>query len=132
VSRNRYEDLERAAILNPEDESEPEQKRPAGRKRVGRLPSLNGPFIRIPISWLNPSSPRAAPFTATQRLYLLLLYRSYWGQRGVKLTSAVGAEIGMPARTRQWCLVRLERDGLVRIERSGRGAPVAWPIVLFG
>jgi hypothetical protein len=124
----KYEDLERAAVLDDEG-GEPRQ--PSDRKRVKRLPHLPGPFVRIPIAWLNPSSVRPAPFTATQRLYLLLLYRSHWGQRGVKLTSAVAAEIGMPPRSRQWSLSRLERDGLVRVERSGRSAPIVWPIVVF-
>ena len=131
MSRNRYDDLERQIL----DEAEPEPKRRPGRppgSRAVRLPHLPGPFIRIPLSWLKPSSPRPAPFTATQRLYLLLLYRSYWGQRGVRLTSEVGLEIGMLPRTRRWALSRLERDGLVRVERGGHSAPVVWPIVLFG
>lgn len=123
MSRNRYEDLERAVVL--EDEPDEPVDRARKPERLKRLPVA---FGRVPIAWLSEPS----PFDAKSRLLIYLLYRSRWGQRGIKLTSAVVAELGITSRTKQRCLSRLEQEGRVRIERTGRDAPTAWPIVLVG
>lgn len=125
MSRNQYDDLERQT-LDPDDD-EAEQEKPAPRKRVSRLPSLPGPFVRVPIGWLKPAPDK---FDPADRLFLLVLYKSYWGQIGVKLTSAVAAEIGMSTRAKNRALQMLERKGRVRVERKGRSAAVVWPTVL--
>ena len=137
MSRSRYEELERAAVLDPdEDEDAAEQKQSTGRKRVSRLPNLPGHFVRIPIAWLRsrrPATrgrPRRSLFDSPTRLFLFVLYKSHWGQKGVPLTSALAAEIGMSRRTKNRSLEVLERTGRVRVERKGRAAAIVWPIVL--
>ena len=94
-----------------------------------RLPNL---FARVPLAWLRTSS-RPCLFGPSQRLFLLLLIRSHWGQRGVKLTSAVAAEVGVSDRAKRKCVLRWERQGWVRVERgSSKQAPVVCPIVIAG
>jgi len=65
-------------------------------------------------------------------LFLYLLYRSYWGQRGVVVTNATAAELGISARRKQQIIVQLESTGWVRVQREGRRALVVWPIVTSG
>ena len=129
MSRSQYEDLERQTLDDEPDnvEATPANK-PAKPERLKRLPVA---FGRVPIAWLS-DGPWPSPFDAQGRLLIYLLYRSRWGQRGVKLTNAVAAELGMTPRTKQRCLLRLEQAGRVRVERTDHGAPVAWAIVLVG
>jgi DNA-binding MarR family transcriptional regulator len=95
-----------------------------------RLRPLPGPHVRVPLQWLTKPG-REHAFEPEQRLLLYVLYRSYWGQRGVKLTNAVAGEIGMSRTTKTRVLGRLERKGWIRIERSApHEAPIVWPIVL--
>jgi hypothetical protein len=112
-----------------EDESPPQKQT---RQRVGRLRPLPGPHVRVPMQWiLKPH--RESPFTAEAALFLLILYRSHWGQRGVKLTDAVAAELQISPRTRRQALSRLESKGWVRVEHRARlAAPTVWPMVLAG
>jgi hypothetical protein len=65
-------------------------------------------------------------------LFLYVLYRSHWGQKPVEITSAVAAQFGMTRAAKNKCLLRWERDELVRVERRGRKTPLVWPIVIAG
>ena len=132
MSRNRYEELERAAVLDP-DEDENEQQPPLRRSSAERLGRLSVPFVRVPVSWFDGSDPRPYPLIGERgRLFLLLLHLSRWGKRSVALTSAVAAQIGQSRKERSRHLKRLETEGWVNITRQGRKAIVVRPIALAG
>lgn len=86
--------------------------------------------MRFPMQWL--LKPVKKHVLGTEaRLFLLVLYRSHWGQRGVKLTDAVAAEVGVASSTKRVAVSQLERKGWIRVERHpGFEAPVVWPIVV--
>ena len=123
--QNDHEEL----FIGPDDEA-PNRPPPKGRKRVGRLPALPGPHVRVPIQWITKPDRRGYVCPPETRLFLYLLYRSYWGQQGVALTSAVAAEIGLSRWGGYRALDRLERSGWVRVERHPGRALVVWPITL--
>jgi hypothetical protein len=115
-------------FLGPDDEP-PNRPRRAGRRRVERLRPLPGPYVRVPVQWL--VKPHfVSSFNAEGRLHLYLLYRSHWGQREVRVTEVLAAEIGLLRRTCQDALAQLERKGWVRVERHKGRAPVVLPVVL--
>jgi hypothetical protein len=116
-------------VLGPDDEP-PKRVRKTTRRQVNRLQPLPGPYVRVPIQWLcKPGREHIAP--PEMRLFLYVLYRSHWGQRGVVLTNAAASEVGVEPRTKQKALGRLKRKGWVRTERhSSHKAPLVWPIVL--
>jgi hypothetical protein len=126
-------------FLDPDDEDQippnranraPERlENQGGRLQLPRLPGL---YARVPLQWLtNPC--REDVFEPEARLFLYLLLRSRWGQRGVHLTNAVATEIRISALVKRRALGRLERKGWVRVERHpGHGAPTVWPIVISG
>lgn len=103
-----------------------QDEKPARTRRLRPLPEA---YVRVPVQWLtNPR--RGHVFAPEARLFLYVLYRSHWGQHGVKLTAAVAAEAEMPDKTKRDALRRLERKGWVRVERQERlDAPVVWPII---
>jgi hypothetical protein len=106
----------------------PEPGDAPGRKRAERLRRLPTHFIRVPLSWLTPDG----VFGPRERLFLLLLYRSHWGQKGVRVTNALAAEIGIPPRTKTMVIQQLVNRNAVRIEQRRREAPVVWPRVIVG
>ena len=129
MSPDDYAGLENET-LGPEDEVPP-NRRPKQRQETRRLPHLPGPHVRVPLQWIqNPCRPHI--FATPTRLFLYLLYRSYWGQRGVVVTNATAAELGISARRKQQIIVQLESTGWVRVQREGRRALVVWPIVTSG
>lgn len=109
----------------PEALTVPPPKQPDVRQR------LPAPFVRIPTSWFT-TDPRPSPFGQRERLFLLLLHLSRWGQRRVVLTTAVAEQIGLSRNARWRQLERLESDGWVRIERHGGKAVAVHPIVIAG
>jgi hypothetical protein len=134
MPRNQYDELECAAVLEV-DEAEQEQSRPADRKRLnrsaerlGRLPTA---FVRVPVSWFT-TDHRPCPFGPQERLFLLLLHLSRWGQKPVTLTSAVTRQIGLSRQQRLQILKRLEAEGWVRITRRGRRALIVNLITIAG
>jgi hypothetical protein len=121
---------DRDLFIGPDDEppNRPQQK--GRRKRIERLQPLPGAFVRVPLSWICAPRKGEYPFPPEWRLYLLVLYRSHWGQRGVPITTAFRADIAVSRDTTYGCLKRLAAKGLLRIERRPGHALVAWPIVL--
>jgi hypothetical protein len=115
-------------ILGPDDEP-PNRARKRRQGRVERLRSLPGPYVRVPIQWLCKPC-RDHVFRPKERLFLYVLYRSHWGQRGVALTDAVIAEIGISRWNAYKILERLERKGWLRVERQPGRSRVMWPAVL--
>ena len=105
--------------------------RSAVRHRPQPLKRLPTHFARVPLLWFT-KPPRKHLFGPRQRLFLLLVYRSHFGQRGVRLTNALAAEIGISRRSKHKCLQRLEDDGWIRVERDGQQVPTVWPIVISG
>jgi DNA-binding MarR family transcriptional regulator len=94
------------------------------------LQPLPEAYVRVPLQWLTDPS-KGHVFEPEARLFLLVLYRSHWGQKGVQLTDAVAAEVGVAGSTKRQALNRLERKGWVRVERHERlEAPVVWPIIV--
>jgi hypothetical protein len=119
-------------LLGPDDEP-PTRRRKKRHERAGSLQPLPGAFVRVPIHWI--SRPRRGEYLyrPRERLFLYLLYRSHWGQRGVPLTSAFLEAINIERRYAYRLLDQLEAKGRVRIERreDARGRPlVVRPIVL--
>ena len=131
-----YEALARDTILDPESEDEPDQSTPSKgqgkRRRLQRLRPLLCDWTRVPIPWL--TNPRGAYLCRPrERLFFHILWKSHWGQQGVKLTSGSVAELGMSLRTAQWNVERLVRDGWVRVEQEGPShASIVWPLVHTG
>jgi hypothetical protein len=132
MSRSREDDAEaealaRAAILDPE---EPVEEPPRKRRRADRLRPLPGPYVRVPIQWLtNPCRPHLSG--AEWRVFLYVVYRSHWGQRGVALTATIAAELGLLTRyARYQTAASLERKGWLRVERHGQQLLILWPIVI--
>jgi hypothetical protein len=128
-------------ILGPDDEppSRARKKDQRRRKRPGRprsvkpLGELSGLFVRVPVQWLADPGPLSQASWPEVRLFLYALFRSQWGQRGVKVTNEFAAEVGIPGSTKRWALARLERKGLIRIERHARReTPIIWPIIPAG
>jgi hypothetical protein len=114
-------------FLSPDDEP-PNRKPKRGRRRVARLQPLPGIFVRVPLQWLcNPC--REHIFKPEGRLFLYLLHHSRWGQRGVMLTSAAAAEIGLSRYAMYRAIEQLERKGWVRVIRRPGCALEVWPIV---
>jgi hypothetical protein len=123
--------MEAADEIKLEQQEQRRQARARGETpaRARQLQPLSDPYVRVPLQWLV-SPCRDHVFAPEARLFLLLLYRSHWGQRGVKLTDAVAAEVGIPGKTKRDALRRLERKGWVRVERQERlEAPVVWPLL---
>jgi hypothetical protein len=124
------------AILDPEPEDEPgppaTSKGHRKRRRLQRLPALPCDWTRVPIPWL--TKPRKAYLCGPrERLYFLVVWKSHWGQKGVKLTTALTAEIGLSLWAARWHAARLARDGWVRLEYEGPShATVVWPLVHTG
>jgi hypothetical protein len=116
-------------VLGPDDEP-PNRRHKVTRQRVGRLPPLPGPHVRVPLQWICQPRQDKYLFRPSFRLFLYLLYRSYWGQRGVALTADVTAEIGLSRWAGYRALSLLEREKWVRVERRPGHALVVWPIVL--
>jgi hypothetical protein len=108
----------------------PQPTKPGRLKKRGRLPV---PWVRIPLPlfvkrrrghWLLPPE---------MRLLCLLIHKTGEGQRPFALTDKAVAEIGLAPRTRRDILDRLERKGLIRIERIGpQHAPAVSLIWVFG
>jgi hypothetical protein len=111
-------ELERDCLFDPKP-TEPAASAPAARgksRRVQRLQPLPGPYVRAPIQWMQrPDKPR--PASPEDRLFFYLLYKSHWGQKEVRVTNELAAEIGVPASTKRWALGRLVKDGVVRVVR---------------
>jgi len=117
-------------FLGPDDDAPP--KRGEKSPSTSRLRPLPGAYVRVPIQWLTRPC-REHVFRAEERLFLYVLYRSHWGQHGVKLTNAVAAEIGLSKWTKLRALQKLEQRGWLRAERqTAHSAPTVWPIVLAG
>jgi hypothetical protein len=68
---------------------------------------------------LKPHKP--CPFRYDERLFLYLLYKSHWGQKPVRVSNTLAAEIGVPERAKERSIARFARTGWVRIE--GREEP---------
>jgi hypothetical protein len=115
-------------IPEPPEAQAPSQPPRRGPERLRRLPA---PFVRVPVSWFT-IGPRACPFGQRERLFLLLLHLSRWGQRPVALTSAVAQQIGLSRKERRRQLAQLEADGWVRVMRNGHKALVVCPIIIAG
>jgi hypothetical protein len=135
MPRNEYDELERAAVLEAdEDKQEPscsadgKHLKRSAAERLHRLPTA---FVRVPVSWFT-TDPRACPFGQRERLFLLLLHLSRWGQRPVTLTSAVAKPIGLSRQHRLQVLNQLEADGWVQITHHGRRTLVVCPITIVG
>ena len=101
------------------------------QRRPERLLRLPASFVRVPVSWLT-TDPRPCPFGQRERLFLLLLHLSRWGQRPVTLTSADAQQIGLSRKERRRHLAQLEADGWVRVTRNGHKALVVCPIIVAG
>jgi hypothetical protein len=120
-----------AALLIPEPPEaqlppQPSPQRPRAERMLCRLPA---PFVRVPVFWFT-TDPRPCPFGQRERLFLLLLHLSRWGQRPVTLTSAVAKEIGLSRQRRLQILKQLEAEGWIRVTRNGRRALVVCPIIV--
>ena len=101
------------------------------RRGVARPARLSAPFVRVPVSWFT-TDPRPCPFGQRERLFLLLLHLSRWGQRPVTLTTAVVKEIGLSRAERWRHLRRLEAERWITIERDGNKSVVVHPVVIAG
>jgi hypothetical protein len=116
-------------FLGPDDEA-PNRVR-TGRRRVERLRPLPGAYVRVPIQWLH--QPVGEPvFRSRERLFLYVLYRSHWGQRGVALTATMLAEIGISGWNAYKLVAQLKRTGRLRVDRGPGRALVVRPVVLSG
>jgi hypothetical protein len=109
-------------LMPPQSQHHPKQP---------RLRRLTEPFVQVPLSWFT-TDPRPCPFGQRERLLLLLLHLSRWGQRPVTLTSAVAQQIGLSRKERRRHLAQLEADGWVRVTRNGHKALVVCPIIIAG
>jgi hypothetical protein len=133
VSRDRYEELERAAIL----EDEQEQARPADgeyhkRPNAERMRRLPESFVRVPVSWFT-TDPRPYPFEGPRgRLFLLILHLSRWGTRPVVLTDTITRQVYVSRQNKWKLLRRLEKDRWIVVERDGNKAAIVRPIVIAG
>jgi hypothetical protein len=111
-------ELERNCLLDPEP-LDPATPAPAARgmpRRAQRLQPLPGPYVRVPLQWiLKPHKPW--PSRQGCRLLLLLLYKSHWGQKPVRVTNALAAETGIPERTKEHCIHQLAKAGWLRIDQ---------------
>jgi hypothetical protein len=118
-------------FLGPDDEP-PNRPQRRSRRPAERLLPLPGAYVRVPVQWLR-KPVRHHVFGPRERLFLYVLYRSRWGQRGVAVTDKVAAEVGVASRYKRQVMVQLERAGWIRVERHTRhGAAVVWPIVIAG
>lgn len=116
-------------LLHPEPElplSTAPAPRSTSRNRAKRLPRLPDAWVRVPLQWLTPEG----AFGARERLFLLLLYRSYWGQKPVRVTNALAAQVGISPRTKTNVLRDLVERNAVRVEQHGRQAPMVWARVI--
>jgi hypothetical protein len=100
------------------DELDADRPPPQSKPVRDRLPRAEFPFVRV---WL----PRAVDdrlYAAPARLWHVLLQLSREGRKTVRLTSEVAEAARVAARHKSHLARRLEKLGLVRIERSGQSA----------
>jgi hypothetical protein len=89
---------------------------PKAKWRPKRLQPLSEAYARARLRWLHESH-TPSPFSYHARLFLHLLYKSHDGQKEVRVTNEVAAEIGMPEWVKRRSLAYLIRIGWVRVER---------------
>jgi hypothetical protein len=78
-----FQNLEALRIPPDDDQGSaeaPESARGKPRQRAERLQPLPEPYVRIPLRWLSKPD-KDHVFEPEARLFLLVLYRSHWGQR---------------------------------------------------
>jgi hypothetical protein len=107
-------------FVGPDDLAAPNRQRKPGptpsRKSTQRLPPLPGAFAQTPLQWLTrPHLP--CPFRYDERLFLYLSYKSFRGQKEVRVTNELAAEIGVPPRAKQRAIIKFARMGWLRIVR---------------
>jgi hypothetical protein len=112
----------------PEARLPPQPRHRSEPLRLRRLPAM---FVRVPVSWFT-TDPRPCPFGQRERLFLLLLHLSRWGQRPATLTSSATKQIGLSRQRRLQILEQLEAEGWIRAARDGRRALVVCPITIAG
>jgi hypothetical protein len=103
---------------HPRDGRDPLLDQPEARRSRPRMPRSRVEFVRVPRVWV--TDPRL--FGPRERLLLLLLFRSLWGQRPVELTTAVTSEIGLSRSAKHRYVRQLEKTGRIRVERHGQAA----------
>ena len=113
-------------ILEPETE----EKAPAQKQQSERVRRSSGLYVKVEMQLLKPRK-GLHWFRSRERLLIYILFRSKLGQRGVRMTAAVSAELDMPDRTRQRCVQELVKLGAVRIEpESSSRSLLVTPLVL--
>jgi hypothetical protein len=103
-------------FLGPDDVP-PNRARKKTRQRIGRLPLLSGPHVRVPIQWICQQRRDEYLFHPECRLFLYVLYRSHWGQVGIPVTNAFRSAINVSRDGCYKIIERLERRGWIAVER---------------
>jgi hypothetical protein len=90
-----------------------------------------GLFAAVPLDWLSDRRWDEV-FPTRLRLYLYLVIKSRRGQKPVRLTNAMAAEIGLTKQSKMRTLRWLEARGFLRVVSRGSRTPlidilVAWP-----
>jgi hypothetical protein len=114
-------DLEKWAedcVLGPDDELPPRRSEAKAKAKRERLPRAADPFVRIWISrWAD-----SRLYSPHARLYHVLVHLSREGRKNpVELTVAVAEMADISPRHRARLARRLEKLGLVHIERRNQG-----------
>jgi hypothetical protein len=108
----------------------PQPRKPGRLRKRGPLPV---PWVRIPLPLFMKRRRGRWLLPAELRVLCLLIHKTGEGQRPFVLTDEAVAEIGLAPRTRRNILIRLERKGLIRVERVGsQHAPAVSLVWVFG
>jgi hypothetical protein len=99
--------------------------KPPKARLLGRLSVY---FVRVPVEWLKQAPAYGVVFPPRTALFLYVWFRSHEGRRGVKVTDAETAELGISARRKRQVISELEAAGLVRVERQKGRTMTVWPI----
>jgi hypothetical protein len=129
VVRPDFKQLRRKPSFTAEDMRAPEAPTPAERMtRRQSSPRTEGPFVIVPVAALRAAA--RAGGGHTQLVLLAIAYESKLkNSRHIRLTAGTRELFGIGLKAKARGLARLERCGLITVERNGRRNPtirVSW------
>jgi hypothetical protein len=118
-------DVDLAGLILSDEEvaARLEQAAKPAPRRPPRLPRQAGLFAATPLARIMDRR-HDGTYGPRTRLLMLLEIKSRRGQRQVRLTNEMAAEIGLDRPQKSRCLSYLASHGYIRVEQVGQATPV--------